>query len=58
MDMLRADRLNRITKAEDAARQLRNQLRKTVPSSLMTVEQGATLADALAQSLQAIRESI
>ena len=57
MDMLRANRLQRITKAEDEARALRNilQRQKDGPVSAHTL---ALLADAVAQGLQAIRESL
>lgn len=59
MDMLRADRLNRIIDAEDKARQLRNLLNKRSSGlTPMTPHEGALLADAVAQALQAIRESL
>jgi hypothetical protein len=56
MDMLRVDRLNRITAAEDTARALRNEMRNR--TTAVSPSDIAKLADALAQSLQAIREAL
>jgi hypothetical protein len=54
MDMRRAAILNRIIGAEDAARHLRNEMRKR--NTAVTPRDIMDLADCLAQSLQAIRE--
>jgi hypothetical protein len=56
MDMLRAERLQRITAAEDAARSLREHLRglHRGPSARELMD----LADAVAQGFQAIREQL
>jgi hypothetical protein len=53
---LRANNLNRMAKAEDAARALRNRLRHQLGSA--SAADVAELADAVAQALQAIREEL
>jgi hypothetical protein len=55
--MDRADRLRRITAAEDAARDVRNEL-KGYELRPMTALEGYKLADAVANGLQAIREML
>jgi hypothetical protein len=57
VDMVRAERLRRITAAEDRAREIRNSIGASgLPYvSADTVQE---LADVLAQALQAIREGL